>query len=164
MTAPAGKVLVLAWGNAVRGDDGLGPALAAALQRDLPPGTSVRCRHQLRPDDAELVARYEAVIFVDADRCCAEPFRFERLQPRPSASAGAHGLTVELLLALAEKLYGRRVPGYVLAVRGYRFDVFDASLSPRAAGNLERALVFLVRALAERRFDAYAEQGGSDRE
>ncbi len=161
MTASAGRVLVLAYGNPVRGDDGLGPALASALRRSEPSATRVQCEHQLRPDDAALVAEHDVVIFVDADRCGAEPFRFVRIGQRNGASAGTHGLTAELLLALAEKLFGSRVAGYVLAIRGYRFDHFSESLSPGATENLDRALAFLKGALEERRFDTYAARYGS---
>lgn len=161
MTGKEGGTLVYGYGNPSRGDDGLGPALAVALEASRLPRTTVVSGHQLRMEDAAELAQYEAVVFVDADASGPEPFRFGRVRAEDGTGFCAHGVTPGLLLALTRELYGEEVPGYLLAIRGYEFDTFRESLSRRARNNLERALGFLIQALVEREFDAYARRHGA---
>jgi len=59
-------VLVLAVGNPSRGDDALGPELAARLEAAALPGVEVIVEFQLQVENAlDLVGR-ERVIFIDA--------------------------------------------------------------------------------------------------
>ena len=47
----SGSVLVIGYGNALRSDDGVGPAVASALSSDVRAfGLTVLQRHQLTPD------------------------------------------------------------------------------------------------------------------
>jgi hydrogenase maturation protease len=154
-------VLVYGYGNPGRGDDGLGPALALALEQLAPPGTTVETGYQLSVEDAADLAEHEAVIFVDADVSGPEPFRFDRVQPEAGFSFSTHSVAPGVLLALARDLFGKEVPGYTLGIRGYEFDGFRESLSPAARKNLEQALAFLRLALAERRFDEYTRRHGT---
>ena len=65
-------VLVLAYGNPLRRDDGVGWVIGERLAELLPEeAVDVRVLHQLTPELAEPISRAERVIFVDA----AEPAR-----------------------------------------------------------------------------------------
>ncbi|MBZ0090172.1 MAG: hydrogenase maturation protease, partial [Thermoanaerobaculia bacterium] len=77
----AAGTLVLAWGNPGRRDDGLGPAVAAALEALALPGVAVETGYQLEVEDAAELARYGRVLFVDADRAGEAPFQVRRLEP-----------------------------------------------------------------------------------
>lgn len=59
--------LIICYGNALRGDDGFGPAVAAYLKdRCVEDGQfSVMCVPQLLPEHAECIARAKTVAFVD---------------------------------------------------------------------------------------------------
>ncbi|HYB61911.1 MAG TPA: hydrogenase maturation protease [Methylomirabilota bacterium] len=104
------RTLILAYGNALRGDDAVGWHIAAALEDNpLCPGIEVVAAHQLGPEMAERISQVESVIFVDAS-VTHEPgsIRFERVSPSWSGSGSfTHELNPAALLALAEALYGR---------------------------------------------------------
>jgi hydrogenase maturation protease len=161
MRTTESKVLVYGYGNPARGDDGLGPALAAALEDLNLPGTTVESNYQLVIEDAVALSEHDAAIFVDADLSGPEPFRFDRVQPQRQLSFSTHSVTPGMLLTLAADLFAKKVPGYVLGIRGYEFDFFLESLSHRAEKNLERALDFLRHALVERKFEAYPRRYGT---
>jgi hydrogenase maturation protease len=160
MEARGCRFLVYGYGNPGRGDDGLGPALAAALEELNPPSTTVESNYQLSVEDAADVAEHDAVIFVDADVSCPEPFRFERVAPERALSFSSHSVAPGALLALADELFGKKTDGYLLGIRGYEFNEFKESLSYLARENLGEALKFVIRALEERRFDEYLQQYG----
>ncbi|MFH1465143.1 MAG: hydrogenase maturation protease [Pseudomonadota bacterium] len=137
------RVLLLAWGNPAREDDGLGPALAAAVERWGLAGLTISSDYQLQVEDAADVAEHDLVVFVDAATEGAEPFAFTRVQPRAQASFSSHSLRPEALLGLASSCFQRAVPGWLLAIRGYSFAPFVEAPTPAAQANLTAALDFL---------------------
>ena len=67
------RVLIIAYGNPLRSDDGVGWIVAEELRRRLAsPEVEVLQLQQLLPEVAESVSRAETVIFVDAS-CDGEP-------------------------------------------------------------------------------------------
>jgi len=159
MNAPS-KILVYGYGNPGRGDDGLGPALVAALE---PLGASdLTCEsdYQLSVEDSATLAGYDVVVFVDADAQAPEPFCFDRVQPSRELSFSSHSATPGQVVALAHEMFGSQVKGYALGIRGYHFDELCDSLSEPARANLARALSFARRALTEQHFDEYTRQFG----
>lgn len=102
--------LLLACGNVLRSDDGVGLHLAAAVETDPRfAGVEVIVAQQFTPELAELIAAADRVAFVDA---CAElPAGEVRLQSVAVAAEPPHSFTHHLppaaLLALAQSLYGR---------------------------------------------------------
>jgi hydrogenase maturation protease len=146
------RVLVYGYGNPGRRDDGLGPALVEALSaRGLGEPATLETAYQLQIEDAATVAEHDVVVFADADRACAEPFALRPLPARRSTSFSTHSIAPGEVLALAREHFGRDVTGFVLGVRGYDFDGFGESLSPRAQCNLDAAVDALTRALREGR-------------
>jgi hydrogenase maturation protease len=59
------RVLIVGYGNPLRGDDGLGWHAAEALRAALPEA-EILAVHQLTPELAEDASRAELVIFLDA--------------------------------------------------------------------------------------------------
>ena len=66
MISATDKVLLYGFGNPARGDDGLGPALAAAIEELAIPNITVDANYQLTVEDAADIAGYDAVVFADA--------------------------------------------------------------------------------------------------
>jgi hypothetical protein len=64
------NLLVIGYGNELRGDDGVGPKTAMAVSEWHFPGVKTMVCHQLTPDLAEPIAAAERVVFIDA---VAEP-------------------------------------------------------------------------------------------
>lgn len=152
MSAPSARVLLLGYGNPGRLDDGLGPALAAEIERLGLPGVRVDSDYQLSLEDAEAVARHDVVIFADASTSGAEPFSFTRLEPARELSFSTHSLRPQAVLGLAAELFGARTEGYLLGIRGYAFNHYDESLTEGGRANLAAAVAFVARVCREGTF------------
>jgi hydrogenase maturation protease len=157
------RILLIGYGNPGRLDDGLGPALAAALDELRLPGVTIDADYQLTVEDAASVAEHDVVVFADADVAGPEPFWLRRIEPdpdpAPAVSFSSHSVEPEQILALAHRLFGARTQGYVLAIRGYAFNDFGEGLSEKARANLAAALQFIEPLLRRRSFrDVSAER------
>ena len=138
------KTLVIGYGNPGRLDDGLGPAFAEQVQALNLPDVTVESNYQLNVEDAELVSRYEVVIFADASVNGAGPFEFHILEGSdPMVGFSSHSITAESLLGLAEKLFHAAPKAYAMAIRGYVYNDFGEQLSDQARGNLDAAVAYI---------------------
>lgn len=142
----AGRTLVIGIGNPGRQDDGLGPALAELLEAARLEGVTFDSNYQLNVEDALACSEHETVIFADASETAEAPFAFTELEPAREIAFTTHELSPGAVLALCEELYGRRPKGWVLALRGYAWDLGEG-LSPQAEINLSAALAFMVARL-----------------
>jgi hydrogenase maturation protease len=140
-------VLVIGYGNALRGDDGVGWQVAARLAGDPRlAGAEVLARHQLTPELAADVARASLVVLVDASAGGGAPgsVTVRRLQPRYDAAPGwSHHLDPAALAGLAGALYEAVPPMVVVSVGAASFAAGDR-LSPA----LRQALPGVVEAVA----------------
>ena len=152
------RVLVIGYGNTLRGDDGLGPRVAALLEADKRLlGARIVARHQLVPELAAEFAEADLVILVDASESVApgevavrrldeEIGTGERLGgaagPAPS-STWTHHVDAASLLALARELLSATPEAYVVAIGAESMELGDG-LSAAA----ERALPAAVDAVA----------------
>jgi hydrogenase maturation protease len=146
------RVLLIGFGNPARGDDGLGPALAAAVAGWELEGVTVETDYQLHVEHAADAAEYDVVIFADAEVEGTGPFRFRRLEPKTELSFTSHSVSPASVLGLARRLFSARSRGYVLGIRGHAFGEFAEGLSEEARRNLSVALAFMERALRTRSF------------
>jgi hydrogenase maturation protease len=110
MRADQVRCLVLACGNTLRGDDGVGPWLAEWVERNCAADSGVRVliRQQWTPELAEEISQEASVLFLD---CSIESppgaIRLAAVQPaEPSPGLATHHLGAQELLALAQELYG----------------------------------------------------------
>ncbi len=144
MTAPV-PVLVLAVGNPSRGDDAIGPELAARIEAAALPGVEVISEFQLQVENAlDLVGR-ERVIFVDAGTGTSAPFELRRLAPAADFLHTSHAISPEAVLATYRRVTGEAPPeAWVLCVRGESFELGEP-LSVAAAAHLEAAWQELCR-------------------
>jgi hydrogenase maturation protease len=146
------RVLIIGYGNPARGDDGLGPSLAAAVAEWELDGVTVETDYQLHVEHAADAAECDVVIFADADVEGAGPFRFRRLEPKTELSFTSHSVSPAGVLGLARELFSARSTGYVLGIRGHAFGEFAEGLSEEARHNLSSALAFMETALRTRSF------------
>lgn len=110
-SAEPARCLVLACGNPLRGDDGVGPWLcdwAAERFRDAA-GLRTIVRQQWGPETALEIAEAEAVLFLD---CSIEGEAGDVRLSEVQAAVGGfvptnHHMDAAALLALAQELYGR---------------------------------------------------------
>jgi len=127
------RLLIIGYGNPLRGDDGIGPAAADRL-RDLLDNRSVDVvsLHQLTPELAQPISLAERIVFIDAAVGPAPGSIVERkIEPSDLPRAFTHHATPEGLLAMARSLYGRAPQATLMTVTAAQFE-FGSGLSPVA--------------------------------
>ena len=133
-------ILLIAYGNSMRRDDGAGLALANIIEQ-IWRSQDVTVRrlsiHQLTPELAADMAEPDisAVVFVDA---CVADDPDQALIPtiRPLSQAVdmsptiGHHLSPELLMVYSAKLYDKTPPCWMITIPGVDFGVGDALSEP----------------------------------
>lgn len=124
------RVLVIAYGNPLRCDDGIAWQAAEELRRELPKDTRVICVHQLTPELAEDASRADLVIFLDASSN-GEPgsFRCEAVSAQASELHFSHHITPKEVLSLSNHLYAAEPRAFLISIHGKCFD-HGQELSP----------------------------------
>jgi hydrogenase maturation protease len=91
------------YGNRSRSDDGVGWFVVDRLQELALPGVELLTSHQLEVDHAEIISRFDAVVFVDA-AIPQSPLAISRTVVKPNfqSHAVAHYLTPGDVLELAK--------------------------------------------------------------
>jgi hydrogenase maturation protease len=154
MTAP---LLVVAIGNASRGDDALGPVLAARLRDegwfdDSGQGAELLEAYQLQVEDALSLLQRRAVLFIDAARAGVERgVTLRPIEPAAAPTAFTHALAPQALLALVPRVStSPPPPAWLLAVQGEAFEL-GAPLSAAAGARLAKAMTLATQWLRSRR-------------
>ena len=137
-------LLVIAIGNASRGDDALGPLLAQRLRNEgWFDGDEVELleAYQLQVEDALALPGRRAVLFVDAARGGAcRGVALQPLHPAAGPTAFTHALPPAALLALVPRVSTSPAPpAWLLAIEGVAFEL-GATLSAAARAGLTKAL------------------------
>jgi hydrogenase maturation protease len=131
--------LAIALGNAVRADDGVGFVIARALAAHDPAVEIVESMEAL-PEHAEVVARAERVVFLDASvEGAPGEVRAVPVAPRVPHAAILHALTPEEVLGIARASHGRAPPAVLVTVAGGDFS-FAERLSPEVEAAIPEAL------------------------
>jgi len=145
-------LLVIGFGNSLRRDDGVGPAVAGELEELGLPGLRTIACTQLTPELSEPLSGARAAVFVDAAVNGPGRVRLSRLDPPAASQILAHAADPRALLALARQVFGRAPDAWMLTVPvddlGY-----GEQLSPRARRGLRtavRAVLALNRRLRVR--------------
>jgi hydrogenase maturation protease len=148
MTQPA-RCLVLACGNTLRSDDGIGPFLACWAEERFAsePRVSIISRIQWTPELAQDLSQVDAVLFLDCS-AASVPGQVRLFPVVPAAQKpqfGSHHVGAPELLALARDLFGS-LPSkaQILTIGGGSFDLGE-QFSPA----VERALPKAKRLLED---------------
>lgn len=138
-------LLLIAYGNPLRGDDGLAWRAAEQLKRIFASsGVEIVEQHQLVPELAELISRVASVIFLDAaapHATNAHPGEISVVEIAETETQPAgkspfhHHLSPASLLGLTAQLYGVRPRAFVATLTGEDFGLGE-HLSPA----VERAM------------------------
>ncbi len=136
--------LIFGIGNDGRQDDGLGWAFIDRLEQIHPrPRARLRRTYQLGLEDADLISRYTRVLFVDATKDTAvESFNLSLPEPKLDFSFTSHAISVPSILATAQQCFEHVPEAYLLAIRGYEWELQLGLTSP-AQQNLSQSLEFL---------------------
>ena len=144
-------ILVFAYGNPSRGDDGLGPAMHNMLEEMLEDeGASVDLLtdFQLQVEHAVDLHGRDGVLFIDAGMASDEPFDFHPLQAKRDDSITSHAMSPSAVLDVYREVHQQKPPpSYMLTIRGYEFEL-GSELSEQARNNLRHSLSFLRELLS----------------
>ncbi len=136
------RIVILAWGNPGRKDDGAAWAVAERLRGALAgtPGAQIHVVCQLAPELAEDLGRADRAIFIDAHvEPAGKAVAVRPLEPAATAGPGFnHTMSPGHLLALSQALYGRSPQAWLVTVRAHDLS-FGETLSPATAALIEEA-------------------------
>ncbi|MBZ5577348.1 MAG: hydrogenase maturation protease [Acidobacteriia bacterium] len=120
MRLPPEGVLIIGFGNPLRGDDGAGPYAARKLRCR---GFSALEAHQLTPELAEAVSRVELSVFIDsrADLAPGE-VRAEPVQESGHPELEHHA-SPGSILRLARQVYGRVPQALIVTIGAESYDL-----------------------------------------
>lgn len=142
------RTLVIACGNPLRQDDGIGAAAAQIVAAWNLPGVAVKVVHQLVPELIDDMIQANRVLFIDATIGRAGRFACDVVSPHPSRHALGHHMTPGNLLALLDEL-GEPVPeAWLLTIPAVAFD-HGEPLTDAARNSLNDALAWIREWLTE---------------
>lgn len=146
------RILIIGYGNPLRGDDGVGWRAADALRDTIgsQPEIEILQFQQLNPELAEPISRASVVIFVDAARpglgAAAGSILEQDLEPKcMSPGCFSHDLTPPTLLACAAELFGSTPRARIFSIVGLDFGMGE-ELSPPVSAQMPE-LISRVRAM-----------------
>jgi hydrogenase maturation protease len=141
------RLLIIGYGNPLRGDDGFGYQAAERL-RDLihDPDIEILAVHQLTPELMDPLSRAGQAIFLDATTGPTPGEVQERIvEPDPAAARNfTHHFTPETLVASARALFGRAAPSTLITCAGTQFDC-SYVLSQPVQISLDRTVIAVLR-------------------
>ena len=143
------SVLVIGYGNVLRADDGIGPAVAEEVESLALTGVRVLIVHQLTPELVVDLADAWLAVFVDA-ASGTEPITVVRLDAQATSSAMTHVYEPRGLLALCKVAYGRSPEAWLVTAAGAEFG-FHEGLSVAGLRNARKAREEVVRLIRESR-------------
>lgn len=115
--SPIGPMLLLiGYGNTLRGDDGIGPKVAETIAALQLPGVQILCCDLLTPELADPISRAEIVVFVDAAIDAPSEVRLRPLVPADSSQIMAHAADPRTMLALARDVFGHSPKAWWLTI------------------------------------------------
>ena len=119
------RVLIVGYGNPLRGDDAVGWKAAERLEQLLKlPGVEIQTGHQLLPELADPLSRAELAILIDAS--CDGPAGQVSCRPVVPAGSGqpgmTHGFEPPDLLACARSVFGRCAKTMLFTISAQSFE------------------------------------------
>ncbi|MGB8261157.1 MAG: hydrogenase maturation protease [Terracidiphilus sp.] len=143
MDQTTARCLILACGNTLRGDDGIGPSLADWAENRFAgdPRVCVISRQQWTPELAKDLAAAHSVVFVDcsSDSAPGQVLLFPVAADPELPSLSTHHLGAPELLALARDLYGAHPAQAQILTIGAASLALSEELSPALSAALPEA-------------------------
>lgn len=144
MSDPSG-ILIIGYGNTLRGDDGVGPRVAEAIEKLQLPNVRTLICQQLSPEHAAPISRAQTVIFVDAAVDAPRKVQLRPLEPGSTSQLMAHAADPRTMLALARDVFGHAPRAWWLTIPAVKLE-FGERFSPEAQRGCAEA-VDRIRAL-----------------
>ncbi len=132
-------LLIVGYGNTLRGDDGVGPRVAEAVEALHLPGVRTVVCQQLSPEHAAPIAEADTVIFVDAAVDAPNTVQFRRLEPTDTLQLMAHAADPRTMLALSRDVFDHVPEAWWLTIPVEKLE-FSEDLTPAAQHGLDEAV------------------------
>lgn len=143
-------ILIIAYGNPLRCDDGLAWRAAEELSKlSLPGDVEIITQHQLTPELALIASQSATVLFVDAAQS-GDPGDLvsSPLKAQPMSSVFSHECSPAAILGIAQELYGGCPQGFTISLCGECFD-HGETLSAKIEENLPRLIARISELVKE---------------
>lgn len=141
-------ILVIGYGNTLRSDDAIGQIIAKELETANIPQVSSIYVHQLTPELAEKIAKFEAVIFIDGsinqDQVKLIPIKINQA----NNNNWTHYLNPESLINLTESVYQKKSLAWLISIPIINLD-FGENLSNFAQQGKNIALLMIKNLIQE---------------
>ncbi|MCX8057560.1 MAG: hydrogenase maturation protease [Ignavibacteria bacterium] len=129
--------LVICIGNEIRSDDSVALHFKKEFENLFLPFVEIISVHQLTPELAEVISKFDKIIFVDAsieeiDKPTLKKINFDFQYSNQSLN---HIFTPESLIFLVKELYNKSPEFYSLSIPAINFD-FGTELHPKTKENL----------------------------
>ncbi len=139
------KTLLIGIGNIGRGDDAVAWYFIDQMAVLYPEQFIIEYRYQLQIEDADLIASYQRVVFIDAHMLHYQNgFDWQIVKPRDMGSFTSHELLPEQVLYLCQSIFKKTPETHVLAISGKSFNL-EYKMTDYARLNLENALAFFIQ-------------------
>jgi hydrogenase maturation protease len=153
MTQSTTRCLILACGNTLRSDDGIGPWLANWAEERFRENPTIRvlARQQWTPELAEDLAHSESVLFIDCSiESAPGSVRMTEVQPSaPAQGLATHHLGAPELLALTRDLYSSQPSKALLLTIGAGSTELGETFSDPVLGAIPQACSLLEHTVLE---------------
>ena len=140
-------ILIYGYGNPGREDDGLGNAFVEAIrlwiEKNKLTHIEIDSNYQLNIEDADIMARNDIVLFVDATGEPIENFCITTVKPSDSrVEFTMHAVSPSFVLDICQKIFKKKPQTYLLHIKGYQWN-FKEDISSEGKKNLNKALEFI---------------------
>jgi len=136
---PDTKLLVIGYGNELRGDDGVGPTVAEIVDGWNLNGVQSLVCPLLTPELADPISQARLAVFVDAAVDGTGQVELSRLEPHESCQIMAHAADPRTMLALARDVFGHTPAAWWLKIPASELE-FGRHFSPPAQRGVSEAL------------------------
>ncbi|HMP83245.1 MAG TPA: hydrogenase maturation protease [Verrucomicrobiota bacterium] len=133
------SLLVIGYGNTLRGDDGVGPRVAEAVGNLRLPNVRTLICQQLSPEHAAPISLADTVIFVDAAVDAPREVQLRPLQPNDTSQLMAHAADPRTMLALSRDVFGHVPRAWWLTIPAEKME-FSETLTATAQHGCDAAV------------------------
>ena len=134
--------LVIGVGNILRNDDGIGALITEQIELLNWPAVETQITQQLHLEVIEDLLKYKKIIIIDASSVGAS-YDLQKINlessNRESDLSSSHHLSLQLLLALAKKIYNQDINLYLCSIKGLNFEIGD-SISSEVMSCIPKAI------------------------
>ena len=147
--SPDPALIVFAWGNESRGDDGIGPAFAGYVHDLGDPRVEIIEDFQLNIEHVTDFRGQTPLLFVDASVAIESGIAVEQIAPSKDGNFSTHAISPQALLNVYQQTTSEALPpAFLLHIAAQSFTLGDApgSTALEALGEAREFFADLIRA------------------